>query len=361
MFRQRAFSAAPLRYAVTRALGKSSDVRRLSDDERVLAEPVTSYAPPALFDPADLERVRGVQTHTSLGLEMRRIFGGPVVHAATRVRRLRNVFLHGSHLYVGGSRVQVALQAGSEFRPWRSLEAAPEGLFVSSLFASQFFGHWLTDQITAELLAAERGLPAYAAQPQRAYAHEGAIREALDLRVRRDADLFFETLWLPEDYGQNALKRARYARLRAALRRGARPRKVRGAFILRGRSGERRRLYNELSLAERLAREGFCVLDPARDSFETLRDGLHDAPVVVGVEGSALIHGVMMMPSDGCLLTLQPPHRFNNVHKDYTDCIGQRYAFTVGDPIDARGFALPVERLLAALDRVERAARADAS
>ena len=109
----------------------------------------------------------------------------------------------------------------------------------------------------------------------------------------------------------------------------------------------------KLSWRKQLAGLGFRILDPQRDSFETMRNALCHAPLVVGVEGSALVHAIMLMPSDGCLAVIQPPRRFNNLHKGYTDCLGQGYAFTVADEVDG-GFHLPVGRLLALFERVAR-------
>ena len=52
--------------------------------------------------------------------------------------------------------------------------------------------------------------------------------------------------------------------------------------------------------------------------------------VVVGVEGSHLIHGIMVLPPGGAVLTLQPPNRFCSVIKRTTDPDHQHFGFVVG-------------------------------
>jgi len=50
---------------------------------------------------------------------------------------------------------------------------------------------------------------------------------------------------------------------------------------------------------------------------------------------------------------LQPPDRFNNVFKDYTDCLGLNYSFVVGHPV-AGGFEIRIEDLVRTLDIVSQ-------
>ncbi len=56
------------------------------------------------------------------------------------------------------------------------------------------------------------------------------------------------------------------------------------------------------------------------------------ARVVIGVEGSQLVHGVNVASAWGCLLTLQPPNRFVSYYKYLTDRDYQHFGFVVGIP-----------------------------
>lgn len=356
---RRAVSAlhwAPIRFAVARPLRKSPSLRSIAVEERLIAPRAERIVPPAFFEPSDLERVKGVQSDTTVERERRRVMGGTVRHGATIVYKVPKALLCGSHVYAGSTRMRIGEGRVFAYRPWRIAPTVPRGMMCGSLYASTYFGHWVTDQLTTELLAEDLGMPAYCSSQRNRFSHEAGIRGAAGLRGQAaGAALGFEELWLAEDYGQNDSKRGRYQRLRARLRRGARPVPSRGVLLLRGQRGSRRVLVNELDLAERLEGIGFIVLDPERENVETIRDALHDAPMVIGVEGSALVHGLMLMPADGCIVAIQPPRRFNNVQKDRADCIGQRYAFTVADE-EEQGFRLPERRLLALIERVERTA-----
>ncbi len=346
-------SWAPIRYAVSRPLVRTRGLRALAVRSWEHAPAVAAITRPAVFDERELDRVVAVERQTTLPYEMSRVRGGRTLHAATRVHLVRGVTLAGSYLYARGGREQVADPRATPWLPRARVPYVPRGAMCGSVVASTFFGHWVTDQLTAELLARSLGVPAFRSAHQAAYVHEAEYRAALTLEVHHGARVRFGELLLFDDYGQNESKRARYASLRAALRRGAAPRDVAGVFVDRGARGAPRRLVNRDAVVARLAAEGFAVVSPERDGLPAMRDALHDARVVVGVEGSALAHAIALMPAHGRLLVLQPPDRFNNVHKDYADCLGIRYGFTVGDRA-AGGFALPVERVLRAVDRLDR-------
>lgn len=339
-------------YALYRLLGKPVNLLSLHSEGHVIAPATETDVHAAIFEPSDLRGVLAVAPHTSWDTETKRIQAGCVSHAETRIYKLDHAIVSGGYVYAGHSRSQVALTSSP--LAWQPVTRERSGMLCCSVFSSQFFGHWLTDQLTTELLAQELCLTAYSANRQSPYRHEAAIRHATDLRVRQVDRAAFDSLWMAVDFGQNPSKLARYLRLRARLREGAKPTPSRGVFILRGQSGTQRHLVNEQALCAQLSMLGFRVLDPGRDSTETMRNVLYDAPIVIGVEGSALVHGVMLMPRSACLAVIQPPRRFNNVLKNYTDCLGQHYAFTVADDAEG-GFELPLPKVLRLLDRIERA------
>jgi hypothetical protein len=72
---------------------------------------------------------------------------------------------------------------------------------------------------------------------------------------------------------------------------------------------------------------------------------------VVATEGSHLAHAIYTMAADGVICALQPPYRFNNIYKDYADCVGLRYAFVVGAPADA-GFVIGEDDLARTLEKI---------
>ncbi len=347
----------PLRFAASRLLGGENHLWAKPSERRVLSPACESEVAPAIFDPQELGRVKGLAPHTEWSTEMTRIRGGLRRHVATELLGFHNVLVTRSHLYANGCRERISdlPEKYALARALRDPVHYDRGLWCSSAFSSRYFGHWLSDQLSAELLAEEAGLPAFSSASQTRYAHESCIRKAAQLTSTAIDCGHFESLWLPKDFGQNASKCARYRDLRARLRTttsAASP--GAGVFLLRGGSGAQRPLVNEAELAEKLAALGFLILCPEQASFETLRDSLHSAPLVIGVEGSALMHAVMLMPADACLTVIQPPRRFNNVLRNHTECVGQRYAFSVADEAEG-GFYMPQGRLLRLLDRIASA------
>ena len=71
-----------------------------------------------------------------------------------------------------------------------------------------------------------------------------------------------------------------------------------------GRSGSG---MNERAIAERLVAEhGFRVLDPSTAPLSKIVEACGGASIVAGVEGSHLVHGLMLMPRKATLMVVQP-------------------------------------------------------
>jgi capsular polysaccharide biosynthesis protein len=109
-------------------------------------------------------------------------------------------------------------------------------------------------------------------------------------------------------------------------------------------------LRNELELAHRLhERRGLRILDPRQADVPTIVAACAGARVVVGVEGSGLIHGILSLRAGGAVLALQPPGRFVGLYKHLTDRDDQRFAFVVGRP-EGEDFRVDPEEVERTLD-----------
>ncbi|MNZ40342.1 hypothetical protein D3C78_578560 [compost metagenome] len=123
-----------------------------------------------------------------------------------------------------------------------------------------------------------------------------------------------------------------------------------GVFILRGGDGDLRLLRNEIAIAEHLHKtRGFRILDPLRTDVPTIVATCAGARVVMGVEGSQLVHGVNVLQPGGALLVLQPPNRFVSYYKFLTDRDNQHFGFVVGTP-EGDGFKIDIEEVERTLD-----------
>jgi len=288
-------------------------------------------APPAFCLPGQFDRVTQLSPFSSTMAEERRALLGQAAcrHGATRALLFEDVLLADGVLYKSDARMHLhkrtrrvpALQAEREDRP--------SALYCSSP-GNQYFGNWLIDDCPTYPLAQQHGLPitsnSIVPSPQML-----AYESLLGMAPRRCDSTWFDQLVVFQDVGQNSDKHRRFKSLGERLLRGRSVRPHPGVFILRGRAGERRVLTNELQIAERLQRDrGFRVLDPLRCSVAEIIDVCAGAQAVVGVEGSQLVHGLVLLPAGGSLLTLQPPNRYCSLFKNLTDRDAQKFGIVVG-------------------------------
>lgn len=78
---------------------------------------------------------------------------------------------------------------------------------------------------------------------------------------------------------------------------------------------------------------------------------------MVATEGSHLAHGILAADDDCTFLVLQPPRRFNNIYKGFTDAMGMRYAFLVGASRDGTNFVFSLGVVAGMLDRIDSRAQ----
>lgn len=161
-----------------------------------------------------------------------------------------------------------------------------------------------------------------------------------------------------KDYGQNSFKRRRYQELRERLRRRFPDNGSSLIYIRRGTLGARhpRALINGAEVEHFLASLGFRIVDPDVLPGEDIVRQIIGAKIVIGTEGSHLGHAAYAMGEDSVLCVLQPPNRFNNVYKDFTDCLGHRYAFVVG-ALAVGGFVVEVDEIQRVLAAIEKQVR----
>ena len=313
-------------------------------------------APPAIYLGDSLARISGVMEDTTLEHELRRIEGGKVEHAATMVHTVANARLHRGHLYAGAW-IYPLLERGvrsspQQPQPW----VEKTGALACTLYGNMYFGHWFHDDLTLALAAGTLDHPVDVAR--RPYHHEPGYRQLLGLESRTCTEGMFERILVLEDVGQNSFKKRRYQELRARLRSRFPSDGSSLIYIRRGglRARERRLLVNGPALERFMISRGFRVIDPDVLSSEEIVRQIMGAKIVIGTEGSHMAHAAYTMAENSALCVLQPPDRFNNVFKDYTDCLDQRYAFVVGTPADG-GFEIQPEELDRTLALVARQVR----
>jgi hypothetical protein len=231
------------------------------------------------------------------------------------------------------------------------LYRAPEAIGFATLYESwvgnRWFGNWLSDDCLAYPLALAYGNPV---TTRPADGHVPGYEARLGMTPTRVGDTHFDELVLFNDHANNGDRRARAWGLRERLIGGRPVIDHPGVFLVRGTSGERRLLVNEMEIAERLERErGFRVLDPSCASVEAIVEACAGACVIAGVEGSHLYHGQAVQPPGSTVLVLCPPDRVVSVLKIPADRQGQGFAVVIGEG-EAGAFRLSPDEVMATLD-----------
>ncbi len=332
----------PLKRKLLRAMApRALDFRELAARRWELCGAESATAPPALYRPEDLGRVIAVMEDTTLEQERTRIDGGRREHAATVAFELHDAELLDGCLYKGATCHHLLRSRGSLLGR-DTTECIEDAALACSLYGNIYFGHWMSDDITLYTAAEAVGSPIVA--KRKLYGHEPGYCDLFGMRNREVERVRCAKITLIDDFGQNSYKRARYEQLRRHLAATQTSAKNERVVIGRGTQGSPRPLINTDEVHAYLASQGFVVIHPERMTPAEIVEQTLGARVVIGVEGSHMSHGLYTMAADGVFCFLQPPERFNNIFKDYTDCLGMKYAYAVGKPAE-RGFAFPLEDL----------------
>lgn len=342
--------------ALRRILRRPATLADISIRTWTLCTTEVARVAPAIYLTESLGRVSGVMSDTTHERELRRIQGGKVEHAATVVHTVAKARLYNGGLYAGAWRKPLLDRGGR--RPHLRAEPWVEktGALACTLYGNRYFGHWVYDDLTLSIAAEALDHPVIIAR--RPYHHEPGYRQLLGLEARTCTEGVFERMLLLEDVGQNSFKKRRYQELRARLRSRC-PRDGSSLiYIRRGARHERERrfLVNGPEVERFLVSRGGLVVDPDELSSEEIVRQIMGAKLVIGTEGSHMAHAAYTMADDSVLCVLQPPDRFNNVFKDYVDCLDQRYAFVVGAPAE-EGFRVEPDEIDRTLALIEKQVR----
>ena len=117
--------------------------------------------------------------------------------------------------------------------------------------------------------------------------------------IRTNAALLKEVTFFDEDWGNNENKHIRFSKLRVKLvskfSGSAHP----GVFILRRNSGR------SLEIARKLKEKyGFKIVDVTTQTVSEIINDCVGAKILIGIEGSHLMHAMMVMEEGMSVLTL---------------------------------------------------------
>jgi capsular polysaccharide biosynthesis protein len=311
----------------------------------------TAVDPPAVFLESSLGRITGTERPGEMPAQMKRIRGGVVTHEPITAYAIRDATVCDGRIFKSRY-YQVVV--GNQPRMSRNMlraERRDSGVLVATFDGSIYFGHWLTDDLPLEILGQEIGAAFSISRPLTKHQREYA-RTVGELAPTIQAAKFSELIVL-RDHAQGKSKRERFEKIRSKILRDVPYERHRGVMICRGVTGQRRRLINEDEIATRLRSNGFRILHPESLSVAEIISQIAGASIVIGVEGSQLLHAHYCMAPTGSYLTLQPPNRFSNIIKGFADIFDRGYGLVVGHQV-GEDFRIDIDEVFTVIEMLDR-------
>lgn len=344
-------SLTPLIQAVLARAGLDQTPAAAAAEAVIISPAETTIFPPAYHLDGQLDRVTGVAEHSTRALEQTRLGGVPVTNSATVAYRIENAVFAAGRLCTPR---MIDRQAGDQ--PRRLMVRLTQEIDTLALplndFATIFFGHTVMDGGASMLLAPGFGAAAIDSKVSAAMAgHVSRYFELFGLSHQPVHDLRIRNAWIFDDIGMNAHKSARLRWMGAQVRRLPSQRSGHGVFIRRRGWGVQRAPENEAQLEEFFAARGFDIIDARDLTVDQIAARCIGATVIVGVEGSGMIHGMLALEPGRTVVMLLPPSRLNNMMKDYADGLGLHYAFVIGQTTPG-GYTIDATEILRTIDLV---------
>lgn len=294
----------------------------------------TTISSKAFFLEGQLDRITGTAYTNDPFKEMHG--GFEVEHDETRAYKLKDIWMINGFIYKGlhNFRLHPAFQLSNRMNYFPQVLIDTEidnAALYSTSEGNQFFGLWLTDDCTNYKLAAEEGTPITTnifTSP-----HMFEYERLLGMNPYKTNGAYIKkAVFVDDDWGNNKKKQELFDENKALLLSNFQGYSNHpGVFILRRNSGKTRIMLNEIEIAERLRDQyGFKIVDVTKQTVHEIITACVGAKIVIGIEGSHLMHGLMVLEPGASVLALQPPNRFCGVLKITTDMQNLNYSFVVG-------------------------------
>ncbi len=321
---------------IGRKLGKPFRLEAYAADSITLCPQEVQDIPMPVHLPQHLDRITGVAIFDELGPTIASLRKTQVVHAPSLMIPVGKTRLFGGGLWSENNVFFARKLNEKDSFPSVNLTQA---VLTDSDIGVGFFGHWLRDVATSNLIATDEIPSLSMVKPPFSHAEQYAYLLKLKTIYANKGKV--DNLFLLSDHAQNSFKHKRYLQLRANLESSLNPQEIeyKGVFIARGQSGKNRALVNEDEVIAYLQNQGFDVIYPESMQPAEIIKKLWGAKIVITVEGSAHNHAMFSMALDGVLLHLQPPQRFGAVIRGVCNCLGIGWGFYVCQPAaDGNGF-----------------------
>jgi hypothetical protein len=320
--------AAPLLRDVRRFFGGPASPAEIAFEQEVLCASEDSELNPSVFLDGQIEKILGTPAESHLDAEIDHVSRRTVRSAPTIAYHIKDAVLLDGSIYAGRMRHVIGKKNAALSKKIVHLDT---GAISSSAAGSTYFGHWLADDVLAYMLA-ERYSKPVCCSPNSSFEHRPLYARIFGQDWTATDRAHIEHLILFQDFAQTSLKRHRQLELRRKILAQFEPSVGNHLIYLkRGNTGASRPVANEQEIIDELSRRGFTILDIRTDSLDRILSHLVSAKIVVSVEGSQTYHGAYSLPRGSALLLLQPPGRFTATQRDWSENIGVRFGFVVGD------------------------------
>jgi hypothetical protein len=304
-----------------------------------------TISPKAYYLEGQLDRV----THTEFENPISIMLGGEIKHEPTRAYELENVWMINGTIHKDLNRIilhhPAKLSTKMYFFPPIVIDTEIDNASIySTYFGNYYFYSWLVDDCPLYQLAASLGDPV--TSNVFAYSHAPEYENALEMNpIRTNAAFMKKAIMFDDDWSNHKGKHERFTAVRNKLLSKFPGTSHPGVFILRRDSGDIRTMLNEIEIAEQLRdKYGFRIVDVTTQSAAEIISACVGAQILIGIEGSHLGHGFMVLQPGTSVIMLQPPYRFVGAMKVTTDMENINYGFVVGIPKD-NGFYINFEEI----------------
>lgn len=325
------------------------------------ADRVVSVAPTeslplaeAIYLPGQLDRITGTHAMAdSLADELGQTVAATLENIETRAYLIRDAMIGNNRVSTWSGFKDLSLRH-ARCRPLRISEELDDGALCSTWQGNDFFAHFLIDDAATFSLAKEYSEPFFSGSDTPRSAHCLDYLSRFGATYVERQDVRFRELWLFRDYSLGSDKRRRLQHMAALTKSATRASEPSpGAFIRRGVTGQVRTLENAAEIEAWCVAQGFVIVDPEHQSLDEICVALKDVPLVIGVEGSHLVHALFTMAEEGTILCIQPADRYNVVFRHLCAARNLYWGFVVAEGA-SEGFRLELAALEATLDLVQK-------
>lgn len=335
--------------ASLRRFGRQVALRDAAASVTVLEPETPTTTSAAVALDGEFERVRALAPGSDMDRARALVHGGPGVKRPLVRYEFEDALVYPTGFSVGGGNFMRDMPLPHKDLFAGKVTTLPKAFSTHSPVSIRYFGHWIADSCPTALLKSDDD--ALLMTHRADWPHAQEYCRLFDLRPEPSGIYRVEKLTWMDDVGQGESRARRYEELRRRLRDKIASDKPVSThiYLRRGATGARRELGNENELVERLAANGFAIVDIENASVADIMRKCMNAEVCVTMDGSHQNHALFFLRKSGLLMIIQPADRFALTGLQRAPAFGMQGSFVVADAAEG-GYQLDPDRILRTLD-----------